>query len=80
MFILIDRYKNNVVFYAETIDKIVNRIGFLNTEQYYNHLRRPQAKLKHITDKYEIMKVNQREFFQKHLLCDDYYIDNYELS
>jgi hypothetical protein len=63
MFILLDENKR-VIQQSMEIKTIINSLGFLNATQYYNYKQgKLKEKFKHL-DKYEIVKVNQYQFFQ----------------
>lgn len=63
MFILLDENKR-VLQQCMEIKPLIHSLGFLNQSQYYNYKQgKLKNKFKHL-DKYEIVKVNQYEFFQ----------------
>ncbi len=65
MFLLID--KNVIVSSNLFIMPLLNRIGFINAQQYYNFRRGRSKKFNHITKRFQIISINQNIFFK--IIC-----------
>lgn len=70
MFILLDNKKP--INQNLEIFPLLNQIGFINVNQYYNHLKKKTKKFNHLFKehggRYEIISINQNEFFQDNML------------
>ena len=66
MFILLNE-NNKVIDQSLEIWNILNRLGFLNKNQYYNYKNGKTNKFLHL-ERYTLTKINQKEFFQANIL------------
>lgn len=66
MFLLLDR--NVIINQSMDIYPLLNQIGFLNKYQYYNYKNgKLVSKFNHIKGRYQIISINQNEFFQENM-------------
>lgn len=67
MFLLIENQK--IVQQDMFILPLLNRIGFLNKDQYYNYKTgKIKNKFNHVKERFQIVHINQQEFFRDDML------------
>jgi hypothetical protein len=67
MFLLLDN--DIIVEQSLEILPLLNRLGFLNKNQYYNYKTgKIKNKFNHIKGRYSLINIEQRLFFQENML------------
>ncbi len=72
MFLLIE---NNIIVQQDMyLMPLLNRIGFINKDQYYNFKTgKIKTKFNHVKERFQIVHINQQEFFRNDMLwCPEY--------